>query len=261
MPSATRTMLCLAAAEPSAAPSKLWRAGHALGIDIDAAAEEAKDAGLLLLAPQVRFRRPSIRSAVYRGLSVGERRRVHTALAGASDEHADEDRRARHLAAAAMEPDEAVAAELERAAERARGKGGYAARASLLRRAVELTPDDTRRAIRALSLAEAEPIAGNLSAAREVVDQALPRLKDDRLRGTAMRLDGAILFAAGMATEASGVLASAASILAQHESAARETLLEAFEASVYAGPVQWRRVVDVAGSFPRAEGEPAVADE
>jgi hypothetical protein len=125
-----------------------------------------------------------------------------------SDAVTGEDRRVWHLAAATVGPDEAVAAELERAADRARGRGGYAGRASLLRRVVELTPDDTRRATRALSLAEAELAAGNLSAARQVVDQAVPGLDDDRLRGLAMRLNGAILFAAGLHADAADVLAS-----------------------------------------------------
>src|SRR5205085_836610 len=122
------------------------------------------------------------------------------------------------------------------------------------------TPDHRRRASRALALAEAELTAGNLSAARLIVDEALPRLDDDRLRGRAMRLNGAILVAAGKPAEAADVLASAARVLAPHESDARETLLEAYEAAVFAGPAQTRRVVDLARSFLPADAEPTVAD-
>src|SRR4051812_34336358 len=87
--------------------------------------------------------------------------------------------------------------------------GGAATR----RRMVELTPDDARRATRALALAEGELLAGHLSAARYVVDRAPPRLDDDHLRGVAMRLNGAILFAGGLAAEAADGLVSAARVL------------------------------------------------
>jgi hypothetical protein len=75
-----------------------------------------------------------------------------------------------------------------------------------------------------------------------------------------MRLNGAILVAAGMPVEAADVLASAAQILAPHESEAREALLEAYDAAVYAGPAATRRVVDLAQPFLPAEAEPTIAD-
>jgi DNA-binding CsgD family transcriptional regulator len=256
----TQVLLLLAAAEPSAQYVKLWRAATRLGLDAEASAMEAESSGLVNLGVTVSFRHPLVRSAIYHGANDTDRRRVHAALADVSDGVSDDDGRAWHLAAAAVLPNEAVAAELERAAERARRRGGRAAPVPLLRRMVELTPDGTRRATRALSLAEAELAAGNLTAAREVVDQALPDLADDRLRGSAMRLNGAILVAAGMPVEAADVLASAAQILAPHESEAREALLEAYDAAVYAGPAATRRVVDLAQPFLPADAEPTIAD-
>lgn len=73
----------------------------------------------------------------------------------------DADRRVRHLAAAAIEPDDAVAAELESAAERARLRGRYAASAAAHERAARLTGESVLRDQRLAAVSEAASDAGH----------------------------------------------------------------------------------------------------
>ena len=118
LPAATQSLLVLAAADPTGDIALLWSAAAVIGISPESS-NAAEAEGLLSLLPKVTFRHPLIRSAVYSGASPAERRRVHAALAAATDAAVDADRRAWHLAAAAAGPDEQVAVELERAATRA----------------------------------------------------------------------------------------------------------------------------------------------
>ena len=111
---------------PDRRPGAVGHVGGALGFGRDAAAA-AEAADLLVLGPPVAFRHPLIRSAVYYGAPQTERRRVHEALAEATDADRDADRRAWHGAAAAEAGDEEVAADLERAAG-GLGPGGAAPR-------------------------------------------------------------------------------------------------------------------------------------
>ena len=153
-PRASRRLLLIAAAEPVGDPSLVWRAAERLGVDVDAAAP-ATAADLLTVGTHVRFRHPLVRSAVYRSASLEERRAVHEALAQATDPDADPDRRAWHRAQAAAGPDEAVAAELERSAGRAQARGGLAAAAAFLERAMALTADPAQRTRRAFAAVQA----------------------------------------------------------------------------------------------------------
>ncbi|KUL72313.1 MULTISPECIES: LuxR family transcriptional regulator [unclassified Streptomyces] len=256
LPAATRTLLLIAAAEPVGDVRLLTRAAASLGITPDAA--PAKAAGLIEFGEPVRFRHPLVRSAVYHGADPEERRAVHRALAEATDPLLDPDRRAWHAAQAADGPDEEVAAGLEQAADRARQRGGIAAEAVLLERAVEVTPDPWPRGRRALAAAEAHFSAAAPERATELaaVADLYPLSVLDRAR--LARLRARILFARSRSDEAAPLLLNAAAqFTAAGSPLARETYLEAISATIFAGRVHGPTGARAAATAARASGAPS----
>ncbi|WP_328833987.1 AAA family ATPase [Streptomyces sp. NBC_00252] len=256
LPAATRTLLLTAAAEPVGDARLLIRAAASLHITPDAA--PAKAAGLIEFGEPVRFRHPLVRSAVYHGAEPEDRRAVHRALADATDPLLDPDRRAWHAAQAADGPDEEVAAGLEQAADRARQRGGIAAEAVLLERAVEVTPDPWPRGRRALAAAEAHFSAAAPERATELaaVADLYPLSPLDRAR--LARLRARILFARSRSDEAAPLfLDAAAQFTAAGSPLARETYLEAISATIFAGRVHGPAGARAAAVAARASGAPS----
>ena len=185
---------------------------------------------------RVRFRHPLVRSAAYRAASPGDRQDVHRALAEATDPETDPDRRAWHRAHAAVEPDEAVAGELERSADRARARGGVAAAAAFLKRATELTPDPAGRGARAMAAAHANFEAGSPQAALELLAAAELGPLDELQRARLARLRAQIVFARRRGRDAVPLLVDAADRLERlGDGQAREAYLEALGAAIFAG--------------------------
>jgi DNA-binding CsgD family transcriptional regulator len=235
LPPDARLLVLVAAAEPVGDATLLRRATDRLGIG-PGAAEAAEAAGLVEVAGLVRFRHPLVRSAVYRAASAEERRRAHGALADVTDPQADPDRRAWHRAQATAGPDEDVAAELERSASRAQGRGGVAAAAAFLERATHLTRDPARRAARALAAAQAKLHAAAPETALELLAAAEIGPLDDLQRARLERLRAGIAFARTRGSEAPPLLLDAARRLAPLDAGlARETYLEAMGATIFAG--------------------------
>lgn len=130
----------------------------------------AIEAGLLTVNPlgEIFFRHPLVRAAVVHQASPQERRDAHRYLA---EIHRDVLlRRASHLAAAVIDPDQDVAEVLVRAAQLSIRRGGLAVAVEWLRRAVELSSDPQRRTALLADAVFAAARAGRVAEAQELLN-------------------------------------------------------------------------------------------
>ncbi|TDB97058.1 LuxR family transcriptional regulator [Actinomadura sp. 7K534] len=254
LPAETRSLMLVAAVEPTGDPVLIRRAAGRLGVS-DSAGEPAEADGLLEIGAWLRFRHPLVRSAVYSAASSAERRAAHGALAAATDPTSDPERRAWHRAHAALEPDESVAGELELLAGRAQVRGGIAAAAAFLRRATELTPDPVRRGGRALAAAQTAFDAGAPDQALELLVSAERDPLTELQSGRVVWLRAQIIFARKRGGEALRPLLEAAGRLAHVDAGqAREAYIDAMGSAVFAGrlgqPGLLRTVAEAARTAP-----------
>ncbi|RHA38624.1 helix-turn-helix transcriptional regulator [Cellulomonas rhizosphaerae] len=239
LPGPTRAWLAVAAAESSGEPSLVAQACAALDIAAHAG-EPAETAGLVVAGRTIEFRHPLVRAAVYGALPGPRRREIHAALAGASAAEGAHELEVWHAAAAVVGTDEAVAARLGAAADRAGMRGGLASRARLLERAAELSPPGPGRDARLLDAAEAAAAVGAAHHSIALLDRLDPDQLDRVGRGRAIATRA--LLATFMADPA-GIVAGTANLLraagAFHGvDPAREqrTLIRAFEVAL---PAEW----------------------
>jgi hypothetical protein len=227
----------LAAADPVGEPSLLWRAAERLSIG-NVAATPGIEAGLIEFGAWVRFRHPLVRSAAYRSASLQERQDVHGALAEVTDPEIDPDRRAWHRAHAAPGPDEDVAEELERAADRAHARGGLAAAAAFLERSAVLTREPALRAQRLLAAARAKSQAGALESALGLLVAVEAGPLDALQNAEVEHLRGQFALVQRRGSDAARLLLSAARRFEPIDpESARETHLEALAAAMWVGDV------------------------
>ena len=194
-----RRALVLAATSDGGDLAVLERAAATLGIDLSALAV-AENAGLLTIrAGTLEFRHPLARSALYADAPVAERRQSHRALAAALPDR-DVDRRAWHLAAAAVGTDESASAALEQAGLRSQSRSAYATATAAFERAGRLADDPERRARLLLQAAQAGWLAGLadhavslLSEARATTGDAETTVEVDRLAGHIATLRGPVM--------------------------------------------------------------------
>jgi len=211
-----------------------------------AAFEECEDAGLLAIAEgEINFSHPLVRSSVYQQASAAERREAHRALADAfPPEGRYAERRAWHAAAAIVEPDEDVAAQLELAAESARTRRGHVSAAAMFERAARLTPDNAPRARRLYFAARSAWLAGQSDRALHLLDEAAPA--DDLVRADSAHLRARISLGSGAAAD--DLLAEAARIEPMDAARAAAMLATAVDTAPAAERVDLaRRAVALAG--------------
>ena len=258
LPATTQGLLEVIAADGTGDLHTALRVASLLTGTGDAAAlAPAEDAGLVRIeGGRVEFRHPLLRTAVYRAMPAERRRTIHLALADVLGDTAP-DRRAWHLATASDAPDEAVAAALEDSAGRTRARSGYAAAATALERAADLSPGDAARVRRLAAAADNARLAGQGLRAQALVRRAVPLAHEAPQRAALEYLDGMFQLRTGVAAEAVDSLIEAADLAAAHDpSLALRMLMAASDAANYAG--EPTRLVDLAR---RAAALPAPRDD
>lgn len=255
--------------------------GDALDRDVDLAA--ALDERIVEIdAGRIRFTHPLLSASLVDEAQPGAVRRAHAALAAAVD---DPERRARHLVAAAEGPEEAIAAQVEAAARRARARGAPSIAGELAESAYDLTPrDDTVSRARRAGLAGGYfTDAGMSERAQSLLEQTveLSAPGPDRARALLALVDTAhslsaadkerlVERAVGEGEGDDGVLARAELLrmwLAHYRREFHDALAHGRAALVHAERAQDHyRVIEALGSIARyeavlADGDPAATLE
>jgi len=193
LPPKTRTIVLVAALADQADLSEILAAATlTAGSEVSRAdVEPAAAAGLLrVTGDEIVFRHPLTRSAVRQAASIAERLAAHRALAEALQ--SEPTRRAWHRAAAATGPDEDVALDLERLADRAEGANATDVAAAALRRAAEVGAKAERRAERWLRAAEVSWNAEQFDQVDQLLTAADTAGLDARQRARADYLKAAV---------------------------------------------------------------------
>ena len=205
LPEQTQAALLLAAVADG--PDLSAAASHGSGPD--AWRSPAEQLGLIKIdRTGLRFSHPLVRSAIYHSAPFAQRAAAHRQLAEAL--HDQPDRRAWHLAAAALHPDEHVASLLEATATQAQRRGGAAAAALAMERAAELSPDPEDQARRLVAAASAAVPTGQGDWVQDLATRALAVTADPELRLTARHDAGWALAWSGRRTAALSALISVA---------------------------------------------------
>jgi DNA-binding CsgD family transcriptional regulator len=146
---------------------------------------DAVHAGVLQLdGDRIRFSHPLLAAVVYRSAAPWDRRAAHRRLVDAAT---DREERARHLALATDEPDEATAAELEAAAAHASSRGAPETAATFMERAAALSPavEESRR--RLAAAADHHIACGDTVRARAMLEQLVADLPPSPERADLLR--------------------------------------------------------------------------
>ena len=255
------------AALPEQTQAALLLAAVADGPDLRAAATAASWPGALTLEPAeqlglikvdragLRFSHPLVRSAIYHSAPFAQRAAAHRRLASALSDQPD--RRAWHLAAAALHPDEEVASLLEATATQAQRRGGAAAAALAMERAAELSPDPEDQARRLVAAASAAVPTGQGDWVQDLATRALAVTADPGLRLAARRDAGWALAWSGRRSAALPALISVAEDASRDQPAlAWDALGSAATVAYQSGMAASRQAVSRTLAFLESQGPP-----
>ncbi len=214
LPRGTRRFLTLAAADDTGDLATIHRAAPAVGTSI-ADLTAAESAGLVrVMQGALIFRHPLLRSAAYHGAALADRLESHRVLAAATG---NEDRRAWHLAAAAIGRDDEIADALERAGRRATARGAHGAASSAWARAAELSTGKDESVRRMTDAAEAAVAAGRVEWANLTALQTIPKTSEEWQRGRLLEVAGRAEFVARNLHEAHAHLLAASDAMAARD--------------------------------------------
>src|SRR5713101_6755377 len=253
LPEPARAALLLAAVADG--PDLSAAASHGAGPDARAL-EPAEQLGLITVdRTGLRFSHPLVRSAIYHSAPFAQRAAAHRQLAGAL--HDQPDRRAWHLAAAALHPDEQVASLLEATAAQAQRRGGAAAAALAMERAAELSPDPADQARRLVAAASIAVPTGQADWVQDLAARALATTADPELRLRARRDAGWALAWSGRRTAALSALLSVAEEASRDQPAlAWDALADAATVAYQSGLPASREAVSRALGLLERQGPP-----
>ncbi|NKX51975.1 helix-turn-helix transcriptional regulator, partial [Arthrobacter deserti] len=203
-------LLLVAAAGDSGRLATICRAAALLGAGEEALAAVERSGLLQVAGAEVQLRHPLVRSAIYNAAASADRRRAHGALARAMTELQDAERRVWHSAAAAVEPDDGIAEDLDGIARRAAQRGGHEAAAAAWERSAELTVQRHARARRLQDAGQSMWLAGQPNRARTLAQAARRHTEDPVLLADIDRLRARIEWNLGSVQVGHGILMRAA---------------------------------------------------
>jgi DNA-binding CsgD family transcriptional regulator len=253
LPERTRAALLLAAVAD--VPDLRVAASHGGGPDARALAPAEQQGLVMVSRTGLQFSHPLVRSAIYHSAPFAQRAAAHRQLAEALRDQPD--RRAWHLAAAALQPDEDVAALLEATAAQAQHRGGAAAAALAMERAAELSPDLGDQARRLVAAATAAVPTGQGEWVQELAGRAMAVTADPELRLTARHgAAWALAWSGRRAAALSALLSVAEEASRDRPALAWEALGSAATVAYQSGAPAGRQAVDRALALLEGQGPP-----
>jgi DNA-binding CsgD family transcriptional regulator len=230
-----RAVLLLVATSDTGDVSVLANAASTLGLDVEDLAP-AEEAGLVRVeSGRIEFVHPLARSAVYAEASAQERRAAHAALAAALPDR-DVDKRAWHLAAASVGPNEEASSALGQAGARARERSAYAVAALAYERAARLTAADDARGQLLFAAAETAWLAGDAVRALSLLGETQPYATDATLSARVDYLRGLVAIRLGPVLDGYPLIVGAAERVAPVDPELAVVMLaQAAHACFYAG--------------------------